>query len=151
MGISDRIKKLGKYFIEMNIVDGDDGKKVIYVAVRFPTNWIIDEEYAQKRGVTILEDDMPGVYYFSTDIDVGEEAIFDVIDDNIDKMKEAIERAQLLAKKTSELKAIFENEDINIEKLRGIRFCFDGENEDIIIPKPKKDKERKKETVEDDE
>lgn len=148
MGISDRIKQLGKYFVEMNVVDGDDGKKIIYVAVRFPSNWIIDEEYASKKGVTILDDDMPGVYYFSADIDTGEDAIFDVITDNIDKMKEAIERAQLLAKKTSELKAIFENEDINIEKLRGIRFCFDGENEDIILPKQKKDK--KKEVVEDE-
>lgn len=148
MGISDRIKQLGKYFVEMNIVDGENGGKVIYVVVNFPSNWVIDEEFAEKKNVTVMESNTPGEYYFSTDIDTGEDVIFDVINDNIDKMKEAIERAQLLAAKTRELKALFEDEKSSIEKLRTIKFTFDDVREEIIFPKGKgkdKDKEREKE------
>lgn len=150
MDISNRIKKLGKYFSEMQIVE-HDGVQVIYVVVVFPSRWIIDEEYATSKGVTIMQGDMPGQYYFCTDLDTGEEAIFDVIDDNIDKMKEAIERAQLLKTKTKELTDLFENEDIKIEKLRTIKFMFDEEPEEIIVTKAKgKDKDKKKENVEDE-
>ena len=138
MAISDRIKKIGKYFNEMQIVE-QNGVNVIYVAVRFPSNWLIDEEFAQKKGVTIMESEEPGLYYFSTDVETGEDAIFDVIDDNIEKMREAIERAQLLATKTKELKALFEDENTSIAKLRTIRFCFDEVTpEEVIIPKTKK-------------
>ena len=41
MGIKDRIKKLGNYFKEMQIVTLD-GKQVIYVIVNFPYGWVID-------------------------------------------------------------------------------------------------------------
>lgn len=135
MELSARIKKLGKYFSEMQIVE-EDGVNIIYVVVNFPSNWVIDEEFAEKKNVTIMQGQGPGEYYFSTDIDTGEEAVFDVIEDNIEKMKEAIERAQLLAAKTKELKSLFENEDINIEKLRGIKFTFE-EKPEIIVPKNK--------------
>lgn len=135
MELSARIKKLGKYFSEMQIVE-EDGINIIYVVVNFPSNWVIDEEFAEKKHVTIMQGQMPGEYYFSTDIDTGEEAVFDVIEDNIEKMKEAIERAQLLAAKTKELKSLFENEDISIEKLRGIKFTFE-EKPEIIVPKNK--------------
>lgn len=143
MELSDRIKKLGKYFNEMQIVE-QDGMNIIYVVVTFPYNWIIDEEFAKKKEVTIMQGETVGQYYFSADIDTGVDVVFDVIDANIDKMKEAIERAQLLTAKTKELKAIFENENIAIEKLRGIRFCFEDDKEDIIIPKGK-GKEKKEE------
>ena len=44
MDIKDRIKKLGAYFQGMQIVTTEDGAQVIYVIVRFPYNWIIDDE-----------------------------------------------------------------------------------------------------------
>ena len=148
MSISDRIKKLGKYFGEMQIVD-QDGQQIIYVMANFPPRWIVDEEYALKKNVTIAEGQVQGEYYFSTDLETGEEAIFDVIDDNIEKMKEAIERAQLLGAKTKELKELFEDENTPIEKLRTLKFCFDwnedtnGEiTEDIIITKKDKKKDK---------
>lgn len=147
MELSARIKKLGKYFSEMQIVE-QDGLNIIYVIVNFPPTWVIDEEFAEKKNVTIMRGESPGEYYFSTDIDTGEEAIFDVIDDNIEKMKEAIERAQLLGAKTKELKSLFENEEISIEKLRTIKFSFsfDDEKTELIIPKGKdKDKDKNKE------
>jgi len=149
MTISDRIKKLGKYFGEMQIVE-QDGEQVIYVTVNFPPRWVIDDEYATKKNVTVMEGQIQGEYYFSTDLETGEEAIFDVIDDNIEKMKEAIERAQLLAAKTKELKEMFEDESTPISKLRTIKFCFDEtaeeeQPEEIIIPKTRKRGEKNNE------
>ena len=52
MGITDRIKKLGNYFKEMQIVT-IDGKQVIYVIVKFPYGWVIDEESEEKFNVTV--------------------------------------------------------------------------------------------------
>jgi hypothetical protein len=143
MEISERIKRLGNYFEEMQITDAD-GQKVIYIVVNFPNRWVIDEEFAKSKGVTIAEDQMPGRYYFCTDLETGADVVFDVIDDNIDKMKEAIERAQLLATKTKELKALFEDEKTKIEKLRTIKFCFDDDTpEEIIVPKQTKGDKKK--------
>ena len=137
MTISDRIKKIGKYFGEMQIVE-QEGQQVIYVVVNFPPRWVIDDEFATKKNVTIMEGTVQGEYYFSTDLETGEEAIFDVIDDNIEKMQEAIERAKLLAEKTKELKELFEDENTSIAKLRTIKFAFDEvtdtENCDEYIP-----------------
>ena len=98
-----------------------------------------------KKAVTIQEDEtVPGRYFFCADLETGEAAIFDVIDDNIERMKEAIERAQLLATKTKELKAIFEDENVKIEKLRTVRFCFDDDApEEIIVPKSNKEEKKK--------
>ena len=98
-----------------------------------------------KKAVTIQEDEtVPGRYFFCADLETGEAAIFDVIDDNIERMKEAIERAQLLATKTKELKAIFEDENVKIEKLRTVRFCFDDDTpEEIIVPKSYKEEKKK--------
>lgn len=141
MDISDRIKKLGKYFSQMQIVPNGD-TKVVYVIVKFPREWQIDNEIAKKHDVTIAEGDQIGEYYFATDIDTGADAIFDAIDENIDKMKEAIERAQILSKTVSRLRELFEDESIPIEKLRTIDFSFSEDIKDeIIVPKAKnKDK-----------
>ncbi len=150
MTISERIKKLGKYFGEMQVVE-QDGQQIIYVVVNFPPRWVIDDEFANKKNVTIMEGQIQGEYYFSTDLETGEEVIFDVIDDNIEKMQEAIERAKLLGEKTKELKEIFEDENTPIEKLRTIRFCFDEveevQQEDIIITKGRKKGEKNDEQL----
>ena len=145
MEISERIKRLGKYFEEMQVVDVGNGNMAVYVIVNFPQRWIIDEEFAKKNAVTIQEDEsVPGRYFFCADLETGEAAIFDVIDDNIERMKEAIERAQLIATKTKELKAIFEDENVKIEKLRTVRFCFDDDTpEEIIVPKSNKEEKKK--------
>lgn len=132
MNIKDRIKKLGAYFQGMQIVTTDDGAQVIYVIVRFPYNWIIDDEIEKKFGVTVAQGNSADEYYFCTDIDTGEQVIFDAIEYNIDKMKEAIERAQLLSRKTSELKALFENENVTIEELRTLKFVYDKKENDIV-------------------
>lgn len=115
----------------MQIVTTDDGAQVIYVIVRFPYNWIIDDELEKKFGVTVAQGSSAEEYYFCTDIDSGEQVLFDAIEYNIDKMKEAIERAQLLSKKTNELKALFENENVTIEELRTLKFSYDRTQDNV--------------------
>lgn len=152
MEIKDRIKKISKYFRGMQITTTDDGSQVIYVVVSFPHGWIIDEDLEKKFGVTISQGTNIDDYYFCTDIDSGEQVLFDAIDYNIDRMKEAIERAQLLSKKTTELKALFEDENVTIEELRTLTFNYDKKNiTSLIIPKQEEDKNKKKENEISDE
>ena len=145
MGITDRIKKLGNYFKEMQIVTIDD-KQVIYVIVKFPYGWVIDEEIEEKYNVTVSNGEYNNEFYFCTEIDNGEEKVFDAIEYNIEKMKEAIERAQLLSEKTKELKLLFENESITLHQLRNLKIIY-NDKEEIIVPKKNKDKEENKTEV----
>ena len=85
-------------------------------------------------------------FYFCSEIDNGEEKVFDAIEYNIEKMKEAIERAQLLSEKTKELKRLFENESITLSQLRSLKITY-NEDEEIIVPKKNKDKEENKTEV----
>lgn len=129
MDIKERIKKLGGYFKEMQITSIND-TQVIYVVVRFPNGWIIDEDVETKFNVTVEYGGQQNEYYFCSDIDNGEEPIFDAVDYCISKMKDAIERAQLLSKKTTELKEMFEDETIPLSKLKTLSFSF-GEEDTI--------------------
>ena len=64
-------------------------------------------------------------------------------------MKEAIERAQLLSRKTTELKALFENETVTIEELRTLKFTYDKIQDEItpitLTKSQKKENEKNKE------
>ena len=127
MTIKERIEKISQYFKEMQITTVN-GKQVIYVVVSFPRNWIIDENIEEKFGIVVSQGTNMTDYYFCTDIDSGEEVLFDAIDYNIEKMKEAIERAQLLSIKTKELKSLFEDESITIEELRSLTISLGNSN-----------------------
>ena len=52
-------------------------------------------------------------------------------------MKSAIERAQLLTTKIKELREMFENEDISLEKLRSLKFVMNEDNDKLVLPKKK--------------
>lgn len=123
MNIKERIKKISEYFKEMQIVTVD-GEQIIYVVVAFPKGWTISDQLEEKYNITIERGHNQNEYYFSADIDTGEEEIFNAIDDNISRMQEIIERAQLLRDKTLELKDIFEDETMTIEQLRKLTFTF---------------------------
>lgn len=125
MALSERVKKIGRFFREMQVVNLD-GKTVIYVMTAFPHGWVIADDIEEKFGVNVGPGNTPGEFFFAADISDGEETVFDAIDYNITKMNEAIERATLLSEKTIELKRMFENEDIPIESLRNIRIVMDG-------------------------
>jgi hypothetical protein len=148
MDIAERIKNLGEYFSEMQITTlREDKQQVIYVVVNFPRTWVVDEETAYENGVTISQGNNLGEYWFCAPIESGADVIFDVIDSNITKMKEAIERGKLLAAKTQELKSMFEDESIPIERLRGIVFTLGDEQpvEEIVITNKKKNKDKENE------
>ena len=129
MNIKERIKRIKEYFKEMQIVT-IDGEQVIYVIVNFPYGWVIDEMLETKFDVSVQEGEYSTEFYFATSIDNGEDKIFDAIEYNIEKMKDAIERAQLLKTKIAELKEIFQNDNISIGKLRTLKFTWD---EDILL------------------
>lgn len=148
MAIKDRIQKIHTFFKEMQ-VSTVDGESVIYVVVDFPHNWVIDDDIEKKFDVQIAAGNTPNEYYFFTSIENGEDRIFDAIEYNVEKMKEAIERANLLSQKTLELKALFEDESISIEQLRNLKIiCPTGqqthvemqktEMPPIVLPKTKK-------------
>ena len=124
MSIKERIEKIKEYFKEMQIVT-IDGEQVIYVIVNFPYGWVIDEMLETKFDVSVQEGEYPTEFYFATSIDNGENKIFDAIEYNIEKMKDAIERAQLLKTKIAELKDIFQNENITLSELRTLNFTWD--------------------------
>ena len=129
MTIKERIKKINNYFKEMQIVTVD-GEQIIYVSVSLPHGWIIDDKIEEKYNVTVNEGTYPNEFYFATEIDNGEEKIFDAIEYTIEKMQDAIERAQLLKNKITELREIFQNDNININKLRTLKFTWD---EDVLL------------------
>lgn len=141
MSIKERISKIEKYFKEMQIVTVD-GKQVIYVIVSFPYGWVIDEDIEAKFNVTVSTGEYSGEFYFCSEIDNDEEIVFDAIEYNIEKMKEAIERAQLLSEKTKELKRIFEDESISISQLRTLKIMFDEDKEFVITKKKDKNNEK---------
>lgn len=132
MSIKQRIENIKEYFKEMQIVT-IDGEQVIYVIVNFPYGWVIDELLETKFQVTVQEGEYPNEFYFATNIDNGENKVFDAIEYNIEKMKDAIERAQLLKMKIAELKDIFQNENITLSELRTLKFTWD-KTEHILIP-----------------
>lgn len=140
MNIKDRIKKISEYFRQMQI-ETINGTQVIYVCVEFPRGWIIGDDMEEKFGIQILNGNNPNEYYFCADIDLGEEVLFDAIDYNVSKMKDAIERAKLLSIKTKELSELFQDESVSIEQLRTLHFEYDKETEisDIILPKRKEE------------
>lgn len=123
MSIKERIKKIDSYFKEMQIVTIDN-KQVIYVIVKFPNGWIIEEDIEEKFNVTVSNGAYNNEYYFCGEIDNGEEIVFNAIEYNITKMKAAIERAKLLNEKIIELKSIFSDENISLESLRNMKITY---------------------------
>lgn len=150
MSIKERISKIEKYFKEMQIVTVD-GKQVIYVIVSFPYGWVIDEDIETKFNVTVSTGEYSGEFYFCSEIDNDEEIVFDAIEYNIEKMKEAIERAQLLSEKTKELKRIFEDENISISQLRTLKIMFDDDKEFVITKKKDKNNEKNNTDIKENE
>ena len=121
--ISERIKNISDYFVEMQVAN-IEGENVIYVVVNFPAKWIIDDEFNEKIGVSILNGKVTGQYYFATSFDNGFNVIFDAIDNNIAKMKDAEERTKLLTEKINELEDLFDDNSISLDSLKTLEFTF---------------------------
>jgi hypothetical protein len=128
MNIKERIKKISDYFKEMQVIDVD-GVQTIYVVVKFPNGWRIDSTLEEKYKTIVEIGNEPNEFYFFTELE-NEENVFNAIEYNIEKMKDAIERATLLKQKINELKDLFQDESISIQTLRTLSFKM--ENEFII-------------------
>jgi hypothetical protein len=137
MNITDRVKKISQYFVDMRITTVE-GEQVIYVVVNFPRNWVVDENIEKTYPINVWEsEDYENGYVFCTAIENGEEVLFDAIDYSIEKMKSAIERTSLFLKKENELKELFDNENISLAQLKTLKFTYDATNaEDVelIVP-----------------
>lgn len=130
-----RIEKISQYFAGMQVSRDGEGNNVIYVSVVFPNNWVIAPDIPEKFNVTVLEgNNSSGEYYFGSDMSVGFSKVFDAIDYNIEKMKNAQERAELMKKKIAELQSLFRDENIPIEKLRRLTFEYNGNSQIPITP-----------------
>jgi len=131
MSINERISEIKEYFKEMQVRTVAD-KQIIYVIVNFPNGWVIDSSVEEKFNVTVLPLKNSNEYAFCCDIDDGENIVFDAISFCISKMKNAIERAKLLAEKTKELKEMFSDDNISIDTLRQLSFTFSCTDENQV-------------------
>ena len=113
MNIQERINNLGDYFKGMQ-VNAENG--IIYVTVQFHKGWACSEVTEHNFNVKAVQDDMPGLFYFFTDMEVGFDKIFDAIDYNIRFNEEAQAKVNLLREKIEELRTVFESEDIDTLK-----------------------------------
>ena len=126
MSIQERINKLGDYFKGMQ-VSAENG--IIYVTVQFQKGWACSEVTEHNFGVKAVQDEVPGVFYFFTDMEVGFDKVFDAIDYNIHFNEEAQAKVNLLREKIEELRNVFENEDINV--LKTLEFKYKKKNTKI--------------------
>ena len=98
--------------------------------------------------VEFKEEELKTIILTDEDIENGENVVFDAIDTNIERMKEAIERSQLLSEKIKELRSLFEDENIPLKDLKTLK--IELKETDEILPITKK-KDNKNETNKEDE
>ena len=113
MHLKERIERLGTYFHSMNVAAENN---IIYVRVQFPKGWGCSELTEYNFNVTAVADEIPGYFYFFSNMEVGFDKIFDAIEFNIQFNEEAQAKVTLLREKIEELKMIFETEDITVLK-----------------------------------
>lgn len=130
--VSGRIKKIEPYFRGMK-VDNAGSEQVIYVMIELPPRWEIQPETEDRFDVSIGRDG--GLFYFCAELEQGFDVIFNAIDYNIEKMKVAVERAQLFKQKTDELQKLFSNESISLEALKTLDFTYRGKKKKTTQPK----------------
>jgi len=139
--VKNRIENIKEYFLGMDVKDG-----LVSVAVKFPKKWMILEGLDEKYGVVIDEckntkgspyEKEQGSFYFAAALEDGFDVAFNAIDENISVMKAAEERVELLDTKINELKALFNDEENSLEKLKTLEFTFRSE-----LPLPRKRSQR---------
>ena len=138
--IKDRIKQIKPYFNGMQ-VENVEGEQVIYVVVSFPKKWFIVEGIEEKFDVVVEKGTYEGDYIFITELGKGFDVLFDAIDYNVNEMKIAQERAELLQQKIFELKELFTSEDIPIDALRKLEFSYKGKKRPLPQQKQQKNTE----------
>lgn len=137
--IKERIKKIETYFKTMQVIqavsDDNSMHTIIYIDVSFPANWSVPSDIEQKYNVSVVIN-RDGDFIFACEISNGFDKIFDAIDETINKMLIAEEKVRLLNSKIKELKELFSDEAIPIEKLRDLKIeVSNNSNKKEIIEK----------------
>lgn len=115
--LTERIKRIGKYFLGFNIVQG-----CAFSLVKFPSKWTVPQSL-DDFGVNTAQDDKTGGIYFFTEMENDPDAVFDAIEYVIEFNRAVEEKKTLLSEKANELTEIFATEPI--ERLRTLSFVFD--------------------------
>ena len=146
MDVKDRIAKIKPYFKGMQ-VETIDGEQVIYVVTGFPPKWFIVDGIEEEYNVVVQEGNVDGEWIFITEFANGFDMVFDAIDHNIEEMKIAQERAELLQRKVAELKEMFMDETVSIDMLRTLEFTWKGKKK-MTVQRTKPQKQTEKEITE---
>ena len=110
-------------FKEMKVFGGEGGEIDACISVLFPKNWVVDdEETEEKFGVKVASEN--SIFYFWAPIDVGTDKVFDAVEYNVNRNKEAQMKAELFDEKLKELKELFYDEKNTLEDLKSLRFEF---------------------------
>lgn len=140
MSVEERIEKIRPYFGEMKIINGQDDVCFICISCRFPDKWKICPDATKEKYSTECTNE-EGLSIFWCPITVGFDSIFDAIDYNINVNKLAQERIALFKNKMSELKDLFNNNDMTVETLRTLSFTWKGKGKGKKTSAPKESPE----------
>ena len=130
MELEKRIEKIKDYFVEMKIIimkdDNDQDTHVIYVTVKLPEKWIIDETTEEKYGVSYIPGDKSWENQFSffAELKTGIDKVFDAIDYNVQSNIIAEKKVSILHDKMEALKKMFQNEKYDVTDLESLDFNF---------------------------
>jgi len=156
MDLRERIRNILDYFLFMNV-----NEEAFYILVKFPSKWVVPTDASDS--VKIMKgDNAKDTYYFFTDFNNGYEPLFDTVDEIIRQNREIEEKYKLFNSKLSELKLLFENEDLSV--LENMKFNIGATTNDkkdetveteMAVETPEKEEqpneEQKEEAVEEEE
>jgi hypothetical protein len=131
--IKSRIKTLGDHFQEMKVANTDNGD-YIYVVLKFPSDWILDEETTATKFNGVNCSVQNGLIVFWAEISTEFETVFDAIDYNVRINKEAQEKAVLFNQKYQELRDIFSDDRYTLEQLKTLTITLSPEGDSPKIP-----------------
>ena len=146
--IKSRIKTLGDHFQEMKVANTDSGD-YIYVVLKFPADWILDEETTATKFNGVNCSVQNGLIVFWAEITTDFETVFDAIDYNIRINKEAQEKAVLFNQKYQELRDIFSDDHYTLEQLKTLTITLPPQEESkttLPFPLPTTNKGGEKKT-----
>ena len=131
----ERLNKIKEFFQSIEMVDGS-----WVICMKYKPKWAAYGT-ADGRIEVAPDDNVPDVWwYFSKHDGVGVDDILDLIEENIQTNLDAVAKLELFKKKAEELKALFSDEKVSLQRLKTLRLVMD----DITQPPVEKFKQTKK-------
>jgi len=133
--MKEQINKIRDYFVSMAMYDG---KWV--VAVKYPPKWVAYS--SDDQTIFVNQDDKNDNiwWYYAKDETIEIDDIINFVDETVQTNIEAIKKVELFKLKASELKRLFNDENMSFSRLQKLRFVFD----DKVVAKPVKEKHQPK-------